>query len=47
LDSVGPMPLKDVHKYVQVCDHYQRMRNISRKNEMPINYILKVEVFNI
>lgn len=42
-----PSLFKDVHAYVHACDHCQRMGNLSRKNEMLINFILEVEIFNV
>ena len=29
------------------CDKCQRMRNISKKHEMPLKVILEVEIFNV
>jgi len=39
--------LKDVRASVQTCDHCQKTRNRSRRNEMPLNYILDVESFDV
>ena len=33
--------------YVRLCDYYQQMGNLSRKNEMPLNFILEVEIFYV
>jgi len=38
---------KDVHNYVCSCDCYQRTRTIYWKNEMPLNFILQVEIFDV
>ncbi|XP_048611546.1 uncharacterized protein LOC111205660 [Brassica napus] len=37
---------RDVHAYIARCDACQRLGNISKRNEMPQNYILEVEVFD-
>ena len=37
---------KDAHAYISRCDACQRLGNISKRNEMPHNYILEVEVFD-
>jgi Integrase zinc binding domain len=42
-----PTLFKDVKTYVQGCDRCQRMGNITRRNEMPLNKILKVEIFDV
>ena len=42
-----PSLFKDVHAYVRACDRCQRMGNLSRKNEMPLNFILEVEIFYV
>ena len=42
-----PTLFKDVDKHVQACDPCQRTGNLSRRNKMPLNYILEVEIFNI
>ena len=44
---IWPSLFKDVHTYVRACDRYQRMGNLSRKNEMPFNFILEVEIFDV
>jgi len=38
---------KDVHAYAQACDRCQRIEGWSRRNEMPLNYILEVEIFDV
>jgi len=42
-----PTLFRDVHAYVWACDHCQRNGSWSRRNEMPLNYILKVKVFDV
>ena len=38
---------KDVYSCVKACDRCQWTGNISRKNEMPLNNILEVELFDV
>ncbi|KAI3730046.1 hypothetical protein L6452_18722 [Arctium lappa] len=42
-----PSLFKDVDIYVRSCDRCQRTGNISRRNEMPLNSILEVEIFDV
>ncbi|KAL5571515.1 hypothetical protein UlMin_021112 [Ulmus minor] len=42
-----PTLFKDVHSCVLQCDRCQRMGNVSRKHEMPLNNILEVELFDV
>ena len=42
-----PTLFKDAHSFVKTCDICQRTGNISRKNEMPLNSILEVELFDV
>ena len=42
-----PTLFKDAHSFVVACDRCQRTRNISRRNEMLLNNILEVELFDI
>ena len=42
-----PTLFKDVHSFVKTCDRWKRMGNISSKNEMPLNSILEVELFDV
>ena len=42
-----PMLFKDAYTYVKACDAYQRAENISRRNEMSLNNILEVELFDV
>jgi len=42
-----PPMFKDVEEFVSKCDSCQRKGNISRRNEMPQNPILEVEIFDV
>ena len=42
-----PSLFKGIYAYVRVCDCCQRMGNLSRKNDMPLNFILEVEIFDV
>ncbi|XP_074293573.1 uncharacterized protein LOC141620659 [Silene latifolia] len=42
-----PSLFHDVATYVKGCDKCQRSGNISRRHEMPMNYILEVELFDV
>ena len=42
-----PSLFMDVHAYVRACDLCQQIGNLSRRNVMPFNFILEVEIFNI
>ena len=42
-----PTLFKDAHSFMKTCDKGQRIGNISRKNEMPLNSILEVEQFDV
>ncbi|KAL5540766.1 hypothetical protein UlMin_044089 [Ulmus minor] len=42
-----PSLFKDAHSFATQCDRCQRMGNISRKHEMPLNNILEVELFDV
>ena len=42
-----PILFKDVHTFIMACDWCQKTSNISRRNEMPLNYILEVELFDV
>ncbi|XP_048623798.1 uncharacterized protein LOC106393666 [Brassica napus] len=41
-----PTMFRDAQAYIARCDACQRLGNISKRNEMPQNYILEVEVFD-
>ena len=38
---------KDAHKFVLSCDECQRIGNIGKRQEMPMNYSLAVEPFDV
>ncbi|KAL1199582.1 putative mitochondrial protein [Cardamine amara subsp. amara] len=42
-----PTMFKDAHTFISKCDTCQRQGNISKRNEMPQNFILEVEVFDV
>ncbi|KAJ4718833.1 DNA-directed DNA polymerase [Melia azedarach] len=42
-----PTLFKDAHTNVTTCDQCQRSGNISQRNEMPLNNILEVELFDV
>ena len=42
-----PTLFKDAHLFVKTCDRCQKTRNISSENEMPLNSILEVELFDV
>jgi transposase InsO family protein len=42
-----PTLFKDAREYVLRCEKCQRTGNISRRNEMPLNGILEVELFDV
>ena len=42
-----PSLFKDAHSFAMQCDRCQRMKNISRKHELPLNSILEVELFDV
>ena len=42
-----PTLFKDAFWVVQECDQCQRSGNISRRDEMPLNNILVVELFDV
>ncbi|KAJ9565613.1 hypothetical protein OSB04_001579 [Centaurea solstitialis] len=42
-----PTIFKDAEVFVRKCDRCQRTGNISRRHEMPLNYILEVELFDV
>ena len=42
-----PTLFKDAHKFVLSCDECQRIGNISRHQEMPMNYSLVIEPFDV
>ena len=42
-----PSIFKDVYRFISACDSCQRTGNISRRNEMPLNNIQEVEIFDV
>ncbi|KAL1189314.1 putative mitochondrial protein [Cardamine amara subsp. amara] len=42
-----PTMFRDAQKFIFKCDTCQRQGNISRQNEIPHNFILEVEVFDV
>ncbi|XP_022891606.1 uncharacterized protein LOC111406404 [Olea europaea var. sylvestris] len=42
-----PTLFRDTFEYVKRSDKCQRTENISRRNEMPLNYILEVKIFDV
>ena len=42
-----PTLFKDSFKWVKQCDRCQRMDNINKRNEMPLQGILVVEIFDV
>ena len=41
-----PLIFKDAHEYVCRCDKCQRTGGISKRNEMPLQNIMEVEIFD-
>ena len=46
-DFYWPTLFKGAYTFVTACDRCQRIGNISRKNEMPLNNIFEVELFDV
>ena len=42
-----PTRFRDSAEYVKKCDHCQQVRNISKRDEMPLHNMLEVEIFDI
>lgn len=42
-----PTIFKDAKEFCKGCDQCQRTGNISKKNELPLNSILEVELFDV
>ncbi|XP_037492791.1 uncharacterized protein LOC119369903 [Jatropha curcas] len=42
-----PDLFKDAFNFVRLCDRCQRLGNISKRHEMPLNNILEVEIFDV
>ncbi|XP_078169730.1 uncharacterized protein LOC144564087 [Carex rostrata] len=47
LDTTRTDPGPDARTFVSACDKCQRTGNITRRNEMPLNSILEVEIFDV
>jgi hypothetical protein len=43
-DIYWPTLFEDCSEFLKVCDKYQRVGNIGRRNEMPMNYSLPLEL---
>ncbi|KAF8109268.1 hypothetical protein N665_0099s0019 [Sinapis alba] len=41
-----PTMFQDVHALISRCNECQRQGNISKRNEMPQNFILEIEMFD-
>ena len=37
----------DAYAYVKSCDRFQRVHNISKRHEWPLNIIIEVEIFDV
>lgn len=46
VDLYWPNIFKDVHSFIKRCYWCEHIGNISKRNEMPINNILEVEIFD-
>ena len=44
---IWPTLFKDAHQFVSTCDKFQRMGSISKRDELPLQPILEVELFDI
>ena len=42
-----PSLFKDVHQFVSICDKFQSMGSISKRDEPPMRTILEVELFDL
>ena len=38
---------QDAHEFAKACDRCQRDGGISRKQELPLNFILVIEIFDV
>jgi hypothetical protein len=38
---------EDTKRYVASCPEYQRIRNISQRNAMPLKYNLEIDLFDV
>ena len=46
-DFIGLLFFKDCFEWVKLCDQCQRMGNISKRHEMPLQGILVVQLFDV
>ena len=46
-DFYWPTSFRDAHVYFQSCDRCQRLGKIVRRNEMSLNPILVIEIFDV
>ncbi|XP_070057288.1 uncharacterized protein [Nicotiana tomentosiformis] len=42
-----PLIYQDANQMVKACDQCQRQGSISRKHEMPMNFVMEVEIFDL
>ncbi|KAA3473848.1 Pro-Pol polyprotein [Gossypium australe] len=42
-----PNMFKDAHEFYHACDHCQRMGRLSRRQEMPLQNIVEIELFGL
>ena len=47
LDFIGLLFFKDYFEWVKMCDQCQRMGNISKRHEIPLQGILVVQLFDV
>jgi hypothetical protein len=47
VDSIGLPFFRDTHTYCAACEHCQKLGRISRRNMMPLNPILIIEIFDV
>ncbi|XP_074342660.1 uncharacterized protein LOC141680293 [Apium graveolens] len=43
----GPTLFKDAHQFVLRCDRRQRVGDMSKRDEMPLNVLLEIEIFDV
>ena len=42
-----PTLFKDAHEFYRTCDHCQQLGRVTRRNMMPLNPILVIEIFDV
>ncbi|XP_019256388.1 PREDICTED: KRAB-A domain-containing protein 2-like [Nicotiana attenuata] len=42
-----PSIYQDANQMVKACDQFQRQGSISKRNEMPMNFLMEVEIFDV